>query len=555
VRRPQWSRAALAAIAAALALGGAAMYALMSRPGPALPAFRQITLRQGLVVAARFAPDGAAIVYSASWDGKPVELFSTRLGSYEARPLGLGQGRLAAISGAGDLAVVFEKDPRGFAGGGMLSRVPLAGGVPRELVDDVEAADWDRTGSELAVVRRVGNNSQVEFPVGHVIYKSPQHVSWLRVSPAGQHLAALEGVFDEGDVILLDKAGSRRVLSKGWNSAFGLAWSPAGGEIWFTATRDEKAPALQSVTLDGRERLLAAAPDPLFVQDAFQDKALVIRISGRETFSCLAPGEAVERELGWFDGSSLEAISADGKTALFGEDHAGGGVRGGVYIRPTDGSAAVRLADGYPEDLSPDGKWVLARPVKTAHSFVLYPTGAGTSKPLPSGSVTRRYEADWLPGGRGIVFTGSEEGHGLRIYVQDILGGLPRAISPEDSVTRGVSTPDGAYVVGRTRDRFALYPVDGGAPKPPEGIGGDEEPVQWSSDGHVFVFRGGSLPAQVDRVDTISRRRDTWRRLSPANLTGVSRIKKVFVARDGSAYCYAYDRLLSDLFVVEGLSH
>ena len=74
-------------------------------------------------------------------------------------------------------------------------------------------------------------------------------------------------------------------------------------------------------------------------------------------------------------------------------------------------------------------------------------------------------------------------------------------------------------------------------------------------DGHVFVFGGGSLPAQVDRVDMVGGRRDTWRRLSPANLTGVSRIKKVFVARDGSAYCYAYDRLLSDLFVVEGLSH
>jgi hypothetical protein len=311
-------------------------------------------------------------VYSASWDGKPVELFSTRLGSYEARPLGLGQGRVAAISGPGDLAVVFEKDPHGFAGGGMLSRVPLAGGVPRELVDDVEAADWDRTGSELAVVIRWGTAAG-QFSVGDLEVTT---ASWVRVSPDDQPGGARACSMRAMSSCSMERLpeGNCRRMELGLRSRL----VPGPGEIWFTATRRSGARTAIS-DAGGRERLLAAAPDPVR-QDAFQDKALVIGISGRETFSCLAPGEAVERELGWFDGSSLEAISADGKTALYsGEDHAGGGSRAAASTsdhRRLRGRAARRQVSGRSFT-----RWKVSAGSsrQTAHSFVLYPTGAGAS--------------------------------------------------------------------------------------------------------------------------------------------------------------------------------
>jgi hypothetical protein len=36
------------------------------------PSYQQITFGSGTIRAARFAPDGQTIVYSASWDGAPL---------------------------------------------------------------------------------------------------------------------------------------------------------------------------------------------------------------------------------------------------------------------------------------------------------------------------------------------------------------------------------------------------------------------------------------------------------------------------------------------------
>ena len=49
------------------------------------PRRRTLTFRRGFLTGARFAPDGQTIVYSAAWDGKPSEIFTTRVGSSESR--------------------------------------------------------------------------------------------------------------------------------------------------------------------------------------------------------------------------------------------------------------------------------------------------------------------------------------------------------------------------------------------------------------------------------------------------------------------------------------
>ena len=41
------------------------------------PSYRRLTFEAGTVYSARFAPDGQSIVYSAAWNDKPVQLFST----------------------------------------------------------------------------------------------------------------------------------------------------------------------------------------------------------------------------------------------------------------------------------------------------------------------------------------------------------------------------------------------------------------------------------------------------------------------------------------------
>ena len=92
------------------------------------------------------------------------------------------------------------------------------------------------------------------------------------------------------------------------------------------------------------------------------------------------PGSAAERDLSWLDATNLADLSPDRKRALFYELGVGGGPKGSVYLRGTDGSPAVRLGDGTAQALSPDGRWAIAR--TTAPHLDLIPTGAGTSRRL-----------------------------------------------------------------------------------------------------------------------------------------------------------------------------
>ena len=52
---------------------------------------------------------------------------------------------------------------------------------------------------------------------------------------------------DDGGVVrIVERDGRTRVLSAAWSSAWGLAWSPSGNEVWFTAAR----------TVESRHRVL-----------------------------------------------------------------------------------------------------------------------------------------------------------------------------------------------------------------------------------------------------------------------------------------------------------
>jgi eukaryotic-like serine/threonine-protein kinase len=71
--------------------------------------------------------------------------------------------------------------------GGTLARTPLAGGSPREVLEDVRWADWDANG-ELAVVHHAEGRDRIEYPIGHVLYQSNGWISHLRFSPQADRL-------------------------------------------------------------------------------------------------------------------------------------------------------------------------------------------------------------------------------------------------------------------------------------------------------------------------------------------------------------------------------
>jgi len=524
------------------------------------PTYHQLTFRVGTIRMARFAPDGKNIVYSAAWEGNPIELLVTRPDSPESRPFGLAKAEVLSISPEGEMAVLLNShniDP--YINAGTLGRVPLGGGAPREVLENVQWADWSPDGTSFAVVREFGGLSRLEYPIGKVLYQTGGWLSHPRVSPKGDVVAFIEHPVrrdDAGSIAVVDLSGKKKTLSTGWETAWGLGWSPKGDEIWFSSTRLGYGRYLSAVSLSGKERLLAREPGTLTLQDVAKDgRVLITRDVPRVGMVGRTAGSSKERDLSWLDWSAPKDLSPDGKKLLFTESGEAGGENYSTYLRGTDGSPAIRLGDGTSFALSPDQRWALSGLPSPPVQFTLLPTGAGESKQLTKDQINR-LDAHWFPDGKRILFSADEPGKGVRLYVQDVNGGQPKAITDE-GVNGSLITisPDGKQVALVGADQKpALLTVDTGEIRPIPGLDAGEAPIAWTGDGRsLFVYRLGEVPATVNRLDLATGRKQLWKQLVPPDVSGVTDISSILITPDGNNYVYEYGRTLSDLYLVNDL--
>jgi serine/threonine protein kinase/Tol biopolymer transport system component len=521
------------------------------------PRFHRLTFRRGTILVARFSPDGQTIVYGAALEGKPVELFTTRFDSTDSRPLGLEKTQLLAISSSGEMAVsVNVHSKAAFAETGTLARVPLAGGAPREVLDTVEWADWTPDGSDLAVVRTDSTRlNDLEFPAGKVIYQPQGWVGHPRFSRNGTLLAFADHVptGDDGRVVVIDREGNRKVASSFYSSIQGVAWSRDGSEVWFTASPGGAARALYAMDLGGKERLVLRVPGTLLVHDITRDgRVLMTEDTPQIIMMALPPGETHEKNVSWFDWSLASGLSPDGKTLTFDESGEAVGAKYGVFVRGTDGSPAIRLGDGAFSAMSPDGKWVAAIDLRSPAQLELLPIGAGQARPLTNDAL-HHLRAAWVPDGSGLVFVAAEANHPPRSYWMD-LNGKTRALTPEGT-TGLVVTPDNKYLLATDAQRKRwLYPLEGGEPKPfSTTLGNDDAVLRFEPDGKSVLVNQRGLPAKISRVFLDTGRREETREIMPPDPAGVQTISGVQFSADGKSYAYSYYRVLSDLWVVDGL--
>ena len=530
-------RTSLSAVSAVVAVALLVAGALVGRRWTAtvVPSFKRLTFQRGNVAMARFTGDGQTIVYGASWNGQPWRVFSVRRDGPETTPLLLPDAFLQAISRSGELAItlVTNTRPWAMATGGTLARAPLSGGAPREVLDDVQLADWAPDGSSLLAVRGVGGKTRLEYPIGRVIYETPGEIRAPRVSPRGDQAAFLDNPVpgdDGGSVAVVDREGRKKTLASGFTSMSGLAWSGDGREVWFSASRQGIADSLYAVSLSGRERLLWRSPSPIMLLDMAADGGVLVRQhSTGMQITGLAPGESRERDLSWLDYSFACDLSSDGRSFTF--DETGAGVAGNyrLYLGRTDGSLPIRLFEGGCGTLSPDGLWVLSHASAPPGQPVLVPTKSGQPKPLSFQGLTAVGVA-FFPDGKRLLVGGTEPGHGLRFYVGDLSGSRPRPITPEGirpgRATKPIS-PDGQWVFANGPDGgLYLYPVESGQSKLLPGALPGDRPFQWTSDSRaVYVMERKGVAFSISRVDVATGRRDLWkescRRIRPAS--GASR--------------------------------
>jgi len=524
------------------------------------PTYRQLTFRGGTIRMARFAPDGKTIIYSAAWEGNPVELYTTRPESPESRPFGLSKAEVLSISADGEMAVLLHShnvDP--YINEGTLGRVPLGGGAPREVLENVQWADWSPDGTNFAVVREFAGQSRLEYPIGKVLYQTGGWISHPRVSPNNDMVAFIEHPVrrdDAGFIAVVDLTGKKKVLSGGWETVWGLGWAPKGNEVWFSSTRIGYGRYLSAANMSGKERLLAREPGTLTLQDVARDgRVLVTRDVPRVGMVGLTAGSSKERDLSWMDWSAPKDLSADGKTLLFTESGEAGGENYASYLRQTDGSPAVRLGDGNGFALSSDKKWVIGGLPKSPVQFFLLPTGAGETRPITHDNINHMWTR-WFPDGKRMLFAGDEPGKGVRLYVQDIDGGTARAISPEGvNSSQFAISPDGKQVAMIGPDqKTALLSVESSETHPIPGTDVGDAPIKWAGDGRsLFLYHLGEVPAQVFKLDLATGRKQLWKQLVPPDVSGVTDISAILITPDGNNYVYEYGRTLSDLYLVNDI--
>jgi len=527
-------------------------------PTPADVKYRRVSFRRGFVMTARFAPDGS-IVYGASWEDEPNEIFAAHPNNPESRPVGLANADILAIAPNGELAVSLG---RHFLGGwvtsGTLARVPSFGGAPRELAADVQDADWTPDGSALAVIRTEAERFVVEMPLGTCVYESPEWISHVRVSPKGDRIAFLQHERwgdDSGRVVVIGIHGERLVESNNYHSIAGLAWTPGGDEVWSSAHHEGTGRDVMALSMRGKERVVLPAAGRFTLNDIARDGRLLVAVESGRREMMIGHRDGAERNLTWLDWSFLAGISPDGSRVVF-EEQVGArrNNANAVYVRKSDGSPAVRFGEGTARSFSPDGRLIGVIP-PGSDSVHLLPVGVGTPKTVPLRGLESCVWWDWTPDATRLVIWAHRGDTGIRHFELTIDGDEPpRPVTPAGCGWWFGISPDSTSIVASMSDRApAIYPLAGGDPIPVPGAEPGDLPIQWSNDGAIFVFRSDRLHIAIDRIDLATGARARWHDLRPSDPAGIMDIQPIFMTRDGNHYAYAYRRFISDLYIVEGL--
>lgn len=524
--------------------------------------FKQKTFRKQAIFSARIAPDGRTILFSASTGGNDNQIFIVRPEYPEPSAIGPHHAHLLSISSRNELAILTNARwiaHRVFLG--TLARVPLGGGAPREILENVQDADWSPDGLQLAIIREVAGKYRLEYPIGNVLFETTGYISDLRISRTGDRIAYLEhpnrNYDDRGAVSVIELNGRRFQLGdKYWGRGLeGLAWSADGKEIVYSAAIDTgRTYRILVVDLNGSVRQPLQAPGTLTIQD-ISSEGHWLATSDEEPLRIMvrAPGTAEEQDLSWLDCSLNGRISNDGRFLLFTDQNTDAGEHYMVGFRKTDGSPMIHLGEGTARGLSPDGSWALATIASTPNQLMLYPTGPGGSRRVDHGELETYNDAAWIGDGRSLFVCGNEPDRAFRFYLQSLDDNTLKPVTPE-GVIGGIAAPDGARaVVQLASGSYLMCDLTNGETRPLAFMNPEDQLVRWSPDGkRIWVFLRNRIPIRVEQVDPESGLRETLTEIVPRETTGVQRIVSISLADDPNVYAYTSWDYSSRLFLIQG---
>ena len=547
------------------------------------PRFTRVAFRNGWVSSARFTGE-KGIVYSGAFEGEQPRVVTGVIGSASSRPVSEPDATLLDVSSSGELAIgQFDHDlKRRWERGSVLSRVALAGGTPRQVMEHVVSADFGPKDTML-VVREEPSRVTVEYPIGHVVLSKPKPcMVTARLSPSGDRIAWVDSPVvhdDRGSVVLMDTQGRELARSPFHWSVQGLAWRPDGQEVWFTAADTGDMRSIRALDTTGHEREVFAAPGSLVLFDI--DRAgrvlAAMRIARFRVFGRVGSASTELQPLSYFNGSQVVDLATDGSAMLFVEGQGSEGSEIETYLRRFDGTPPVRLSGGWGRALSPDQKWAVVSLKAPFTTLALVPTGPGLPRELPSGGFAAIHGVRFFSDGKRIAISARGPDGKLHLYTQDVtvspvsggLGGLneaaqpqegaePRQLGDEEVFAVAPPSPDGRHLAAWTpKGEPVLVEVESGAMQPLGGLEWGDKPVQWTSDGRaLWVARDARAPSmgwELFRLALSTKKLTHVSHVGPADTVGVQMMREGFITPDGNTYVFDLHQTLDELYVIEGL--
>jgi hypothetical protein len=542
--------------AGAAGVAGVAGYLIGRRGGGgaapvAAPAFRQLTFRHGRVMDARFTQDGATVLYGAAWEGGKLAAYALRLDSGATRALDVPGADVLAVSRR-DVAIgIDRKHVAGQCATGTLAIVPVLGGVPRVIAEDVQDADFTPDGEALAIVRRGGKGFTLELPIGTVLVDETRWLTRPRVSPDGTRIAFLRHISnddDRGVVMVLDRAtGATRELTREFASVAGLAWDPDGTKLWFTADERGVNSAVRTVTLDGTERVVAATTGRLRVHDVAADRKVAVTVDAWRLRTMVGTPGGPEHDRSQSEFSFVTDLSADGTTLLvaeFGDLEAANG----AYLRPVAAGDALRIGSGFPMALSPDGTRAIAK-THAREGAVVYSTRAGGESVVPLGPVTFVAWARWVDDQR-LVIAGGTATDPPRIWRVALDGAAPVPLT--DPGVAGECHLDPARTRGafveRAAGRLGVIEIATPGVRWLPGAYADHVVCGWLATGEIVV-RTTTTPLRLRTIAPDTGAAVPLFDIHPTPV-GLKAVDSLVLRPDGGMYAYSYGQELSQLFLM-----
>jgi serine/threonine protein kinase len=516
----------------------------------------QLTYSQQAIFSARYTSNGE-VVYSAADTGSAPRIYMLTSTYPQPRAVSDTATNLLAVSRKDEMAVlvgVVNRHHRVFTG--TLARMPVSGGMPRELMTNVHDADWSPDGSQLAVAHDVNGKDRLEYPIGTVLYESPGQLSDLRVSSDGQHVAFTEHPEkgdDRGAVGVVDLKGNHKVLSPQYPSIEGLAWTAGDKTIAYGESTNGGLNRVSEVTLDGEVHPGSPGVGNAVIMDIGSDgKRLILRTDAFNRLWSKRASDNAPKDLSWLDITFFPILSGDGSLLVFGDGSSISGNNYSVMLRRTDGSPAVRLGEGADYSVSRDKQWVLSAVPSTPTKLMMYPIGAGTARQVDNGEFIGLVAASFLGDGSRVVVCGNEPKHAVRCYVKALANGSFRPITPE-GVSNEVPSPDGNFIVSMTSDGCREFSTNDGTSRKVPGIAPDDEVLRYSPDGRfLWTRRPGFQPVHIEQVDIRTGARSALLPDFSQPRAGVLGVGYVALADDPHSYAYTEREAASYLFELKG---